>query len=164
MQEYRIKFDGLYGAYCISGNTPFEKEEFTSYVERYQRNPSREAVFENGERFKYKEGKINEEIEWIFAPGLGWKDIPEEAIEEIEGCNCMWDYYGKVIEDENYADPKSGCRDQIFIMKSSGEWRYRIAPNVRIHEGYWKSVSLRKPKKKFSLFGGMKIYANEKDI
>jgi hypothetical protein len=32
-----------------------------------------------------------------------------------------------------------------------------------IHDGYWKSVSLRKPKKKFSLFGGMKIYANERD-
>jgi hypothetical protein len=124
---------------------------------------NREAIFENGERIKYKEGKHGEEIEWIFAPGLGWENIPEEAIEEIKECNCMWDYYGKIIDDENYADPIAGWRNEFFIMKSNGKWKYRICPNIMEHEGHWKSVSLRKIKKKFSLFGGMKVYANEKN-
>jgi hypothetical protein len=33
----------------------------------------------------------------------------------------MRDYYGKIIEDENYADPITDWRNDFFIMKSSGE-------------------------------------------
>jgi hypothetical protein len=49
-------------------------------------------------------------------------------------------------------------------MKSTGEWKFRIAPHRLIFEGYWKSFTPRKPKKKFSLFGGMKIYSDEKTL
>jgi hypothetical protein len=76
----------------------------------------------------------------------------------------MWDYFGKIIEDENYADPEVGWRNQFFIMKSSGEWKFRIAPNWLIYDGFWKPFSPPKPKKKFSLFGGMKIYNNMEKI
>jgi hypothetical protein len=153
MQEYNVKFNGLYGAYSMNGKLSFQEEQFVNCVDRYQRDANREAVFENGERIKYKENIRFEEKEWIFAPGLGWENIPEEAIEEIKSCNCMWNYYGKVVDDENYADPKSGWRDEFFIMKSSGEWKFRISPNVLVHDEYWKPISLRKPRKKFSLFG-----------
>jgi hypothetical protein len=70
----------------------------------------------------------------------------------------MWDYYGKVIFDENYADPEVGWSNQFFIMKSSGEWKYRAEPNFYIVEGYWKPFSPPKPKQKLSIIGGLKIY------
>jgi hypothetical protein len=43
-------------------------------------------------------------------------------------------------------------------MKSSGEWKFRISPHYLIYQGFWKPFSPPKPKKKFSLFGGMKLY------
>jgi hypothetical protein len=45
---------------------------------------NREAIFENGEIVKYSNDERDERIEWIFAPGLGWEDIPEEAIEVMQ--------------------------------------------------------------------------------
>jgi hypothetical protein len=71
MQEYNVKFNGLYCAYSINGKLPFQEEQFVNCVDRYQRDANREAVFENGERVKYKENIRFEEKEWIFAPGLG---------------------------------------------------------------------------------------------
>jgi hypothetical protein len=129
-EEYSTKFYKLYGAYSISGNTPFEEREFTNIADNHRRNSNREAVFKIGEIFKYKEGECDDVIEWIFAPGIGWKNIPEEAIEEMNKCNCLWNYFGKVREDENYADQNSDWRNNFFIMKSSGEWKYMICPNL----------------------------------
>jgi hypothetical protein len=76
----------------------------------------------------------------------------------------MRDYYGKIIDDENYADPETGWRNNFFIMKSNGEWRFRMCPDYRVNDGFWKPFCPREPKKKFSIFGGMKIFANEKSI
>jgi hypothetical protein len=70
----------------------------------------------------------------------------------------MWDYFGNAIYDEFYADPEVGWRKQFFIMKSSGEWKFRIIPNRLIFEGYWHPFTPPKPKNRFSLLGGMKIY------
>jgi hypothetical protein len=98
VEEYNEKFNGLYGAYCISGNEPFTNYQHNNCARDYHLNNNREAIFENGERIKYKERRGGEEAEWIFAPGIGWENIPEEAIEEIEKCNCMWDSNGKVID------------------------------------------------------------------
>jgi hypothetical protein len=89
---------------------------------------------------------------------LGWDLMPEEVIKQISDSNCKWDYFGIVIYDEFYADPEVGWRNQFFIMKSSGEWKFRIVPNRLIFEGYWHPYVSPKPKKRFSLFGGMKIY------
>jgi hypothetical protein len=89
---------------------------------------------------------------------LGWAKILEKLINQIRDSNCMWDYFGKVIFDEDYADPKVGWRKQFFIMKSSGEWKFRIVPNIRIFEGYWHPFNPPKPRKRFSLFEGMKVY------
>jgi hypothetical protein len=97
-----------------------------------------------------------------FSSSIGWNIISVEIIEEIKECNCMWEYYGKIITDENYADPETGWRNAFFIMKSEGQWKYRIEPDTFIYEGYWGPVKSHIPKMKFSLFGEMKIYMNEK--
>jgi hypothetical protein len=73
----------------------------------------------------------------------------------------MWDYYGNVILDKMYADPKVGWVDQFFIMKSTGEEKFRIAPHMLICEGFWKAFTPPKPRKRFTLFGGMKVYKFE---
>jgi hypothetical protein len=137
-------------------------EEQDDIISNY-RGKEREAIYENGDIIKYIE--IENEVgnrqmvpEWIFSPMLGWDKIPEKFIKKISDSNCMWDYFGKVIFDEFYADPEVGWRRQYFIMKSSGEWKFRIIPNIRIYEGYWHSFTPPKPMKRFSLFGGMKIY------
>jgi hypothetical protein len=44
-------------------------------------------------------------------------------------------------------------------MKSSGEWKFRISPSFCIFDGFWKPFAPPKPKKKFTLLGGMKIYS-----
>jgi hypothetical protein len=48
-------------------------------------------------------------------------------------------------------------------MKSTGEWKFRISPNIRIYEGFWKPFNPSKPKMKFSVFGVTKIYTDEKN-
>jgi hypothetical protein len=48
-------------------------------------------------------------------------------------------------------------------MKSTGEWKFKICPDTYIYDGYWKAFEPRKHKKKFALFGWMKIYTNEKN-
>jgi hypothetical protein len=71
---------------------------------------------------KTEHGSRTERVfKWIFSPRLGWDRLPIEVINMIKDCNCMWDYFGNVIFDEFYADPKVGWMDQFFIMKSTGE-------------------------------------------
>jgi hypothetical protein len=140
----------------------FKREQIIYCVEEYQRNDFREAVYENGVVIKYRKDEYDKEKEWIFLPSIGWNNLLVDVIDEIKSCNCMWNYYGKVVTDENYADPETGWRDNFFIMKSDGQWQYRMEPGTFIFEGYWDPVKPQVPKKKFSLFGGMKVYANEK--
>jgi hypothetical protein len=111
----------LYGTYAIYWEDTSDFEEICDIS--YCRNDhSREAIFENGNVIKYKEGKYSSDVEeWIFSPSLEWNDMPEKIIEEIKGCNCIWDYYGKVVTDENYADPNVGWVNDFFIMKSDGQ-------------------------------------------
>jgi hypothetical protein len=71
MEEYTIKFGKLYGAYAINGDDPFDEQEFTDIIQNYRSDNNREAISENGEVFKHREGEINDVIEWIFAPGIG---------------------------------------------------------------------------------------------
>jgi hypothetical protein len=135
----------------------------------YQRNDEREAILENGDVIKYHNFEIRKDTfikkpEWIFSPRIGWDRMPEEVVKQIADCNCMWDYFGKIIEDENYADPEVGWRNQFFIMKSSGEWKFRIAPSRYIYDGFWKPFAPPKPRKKFTLLGGMKIYSKQDKI
>jgi hypothetical protein len=104
-----------------------------------------------------------DEMEWIFSSLVGWNDMPIEVVNKINDYKCMWNYYGKVVIDDNYADPEEGLRNNFFIMKSDGQWRYRIEPGTFVFDGYCGRVKSRTPKKKTSLFGGMKIYKNEKD-
>jgi hypothetical protein len=33
----------------------------------------------------------------------------------------MWNYYGQLIEDENFADPMTGWRNGFFILNASGK-------------------------------------------
>jgi hypothetical protein len=139
----------LYGAYCAEGEIQFEVAEHCNIIAKYRMNDEREAILENGDVIKYKKGKYLKEPEWIFSPRIDWDRMHEEVIKQINDCNCMWDYNGKIIEDENYTDPETGWKDQIFIMKSSGEWKFRIAPHRWIYKDYWKPFSPPKPKKKF---------------
>jgi hypothetical protein len=132
----------------------------------YRSNDEREAILENGNVIKYHKFEIRKDIfvrkpEWIFSPRIGWNRMPEEVVKQITDCNCMWDYYGKIIEDENYADLEVGRRNQFFVMKSSGEWKFRISPSFCIFDGFWKPFVPQKPKKKFTLLGGMKIYSKQ---
>jgi hypothetical protein len=140
MDQREKNYDKFYGAINISGQIENVTLEQDSIMRNYRMN-EREAMFENGDVIKYVEkeninGFRQLEPEWIFSPMLGWDQMPEEVIEQINNSNCMWDYFGKVIYDESYADPKAGWRKQFFIMKSSGEWKFRIVPNLFIFEGY----------------------------
>jgi hypothetical protein len=141
MDEKGKKFDRFYGPYYAWGRDIFETPEQERIVRDYCHNDEREAILENGDVVKYKlvecrPGIKRSEIEWVFSPMLGWDRMPEEVIKQINEFNCMWDYYGNVIIDEFYADPKVGWRNQFFIMKSSEEWKFRIAPHQLIYEGF----------------------------
>jgi hypothetical protein len=148
MNEWGTRFEGLYGAYCAHGDCPFKIQEHVNILRSYRENENREAIMENGDIIKYREGECRKEQEWIFSPMVGWDRMPEEIIKQINDCNCMWDYYGNVIFDEIYADPEVGWRNQFFVMKSSGEWKFRIAPHYLIYQGFWKPFSPPKQKKK----------------
>jgi hypothetical protein len=56
----------LYGAYPIDGKLSFKQEQIIYCIEEYQRKYPREAIYENGDVIKYREGKYDEEKEWIF--------------------------------------------------------------------------------------------------
>jgi hypothetical protein len=161
MEEISRKFKRFSGAYSMDGKLAYDDNEFVKSLEKHGHDCNREAIFENGDVFKHKEGEINDEIEWVFSPFIGWKNISEKAIEEIEKCYWMWDYYGKVVEDDRYADPEAGWRNDFFVMKSSGEWKYRIHEGFGIVTGYWKSSALRKKRRKFEMFEEIKRYLGE---
>jgi hypothetical protein len=73
----------------------------------------------------------------------------------------MWDYYGNIVENENQADPDTGWRNDFFVMKSSGEWKYRSHPHYLVASEFWKSPTIRKKKEKFKYINGMKKYKCE---
>jgi hypothetical protein len=162
MGERDKKYDRFDGAIILHnlGRTDVTSEQ-EAVMRRYS-DERREAIFENGDVVKYVTDERNNLVpEWIFSPMLGWNRLPIEVINLINDCNCMRDYYGNVILDEMYADPKVGWVDQFFIMKSTGEWKFRIAPYMLIYEGFWRAFTPSKPRKRFTLFGGMKIYKAE---
>jgi hypothetical protein len=121
MQEYGKKFDGLHGAYLIDGRRSLKLDRVGYYVSEYENNDFREAIYENGDVIKFLKGIYGKEEEWIFSPLIGWNNIPEEAIEEMKNCNCMWAYFGKVAIDENYVDPETGWIDNFYVLKSDGQ-------------------------------------------
>jgi hypothetical protein len=118
---------------------------------------------ENGDIINYVEKEVNgrEELvpEWVFSPFFCWNQIPEACLTQLKECDCMWDFEGKAIYDENYADPEEGWRKQFFIMKSTAEWKFRIQPQTGIRTGYWTPFSTPKPKEKFKIIQGEKIYS-----
>jgi hypothetical protein len=124
----------------------------------HKRIEGREAVYENGDVIKYKKNEKLPTPEWIFSPSLGWNLIPEDKIEEIERCNCMWDYFGKLIEDEDYAVPKTGWREHFFIMKSTGEWKFRIVPQINLRRLLEIICPERKEKEVFLVWRHEKLF------
>jgi hypothetical protein len=160
--EYGRRSQTYYGAI-----TTRNEEPHLEGIIRWYEEHEREATLENGDIIKYvKKDEDNNDLvpEWIFSPHLCWNRIPTEFINQLKECECIWDYYGKIVTDENYADPKEGWRNSFFIMKSSAEWRFRITPEFGIHTGIWKPFSPPKPKDKFSLIEGEKIFSkNELD-
>jgi hypothetical protein len=164
--EYSKPYNGFYGAMMTNSE---DLQDGLYKVARNYLDNREEAILENGDVVHHairKCGPNDTEIlkpDWIFSPYLAWNRIPEKYIEQMKECNCMWDYFGNVILDENYADPKTGWRYQFFIMKSSGEWQFRIRPEFRISKGFWHPVSPPKPKRKFEIKGDMKIY-NDGDL
>jgi hypothetical protein len=111
LNETSKKFNGLYGAYDACGESL--KGQHYEIMMDYKRNDEREAILENGDMIKYHNFEIRKDIfvrkpEWIFSPRIGWDRMPEEVIKQIADCNCMWDYYRKIVEDENYLDPEVG--------------------------------------------------------
>jgi hypothetical protein len=138
------------------------EEMYLDNIIRWYEEQEREATLENGDIVKYvrkDEDDDDLEPEWIFSPHLCWNRIPEEFTNQLKECECMWDYYGKIITDENYADPKEGWRNNFFIMKASAEWKFRIDPEFGIAEGFWKPFSPPKPKERYTIIEGEKIFS-----
>jgi hypothetical protein len=72
MEELGKRFDGLYGAYCITGEIKFENQEHYNIAQRYRMNSEREGILENGDIIKYHEVKVGlgtlVKPEWVFSP------------------------------------------------------------------------------------------------
>jgi hypothetical protein len=47
----------------MDGKLAYDDNEFVKGLEKHRYNCNRDAIFENGDIFRYKEGEINDEIE-----------------------------------------------------------------------------------------------------